>query len=67
MVFSAAGATWDGSKLGYVLNVGGGSGQLPPGRWEFAVVAENANSQVCFGCCVMQVVSGVLQALLREW
>lgn len=35
-----------GTPLGTVLNVGGGATQLPPGRWQFAVLASNAVSQV---------------------
>lgn len=50
MTFSAAGADNNAGKLRKALGVGGGVGQLPPGHWKFAVVAENANSQVRGTC-----------------
>lgn len=46
LTFNAATATSTTAQQSTTLTVGGGVGQLPPGRWRFAVVAENANSQV---------------------
>lgn len=46
LTFNADTATSTREEQGTVLNVGGSAGQLPPGRWRLAVVAENANSQV---------------------
>lgn len=46
LTFNAVTATSTTGEQGTLLSVGGGAGQLPPGRWRFAVVAQNANSQV---------------------
>lgn len=45
LTFNAATATSTREEQGTVFSVGGSAGQLPPGRWRLAVVAENTNSQ----------------------
>lgn len=65
LTFNADTATSTHDEQGTILIVGGAAGQLPPGRWRFAVVAENSNSQVCRVCCSQQS-GGVLRAALRR-
>lgn len=67
LTFNAATATSTTAQQSTTLTVGGGVGQLPPGRWRFAVVAENANSQVRCWAWSSGVWMGWLEWDWAEW